>query len=161
MAKIIGTNIESQKIGQFYPFWKIFFIGLFLGVLYWWLTSFVGWLIIAPVFCSTASGAWICSDLIGVSGDVATIIIAFLSILIMLYFRMHQPLIIAVSAGFLLWGLSRWTEGLPIKEIISWDIGLYLLSYILFSWVNRYLYITTVIISTVLIMAIIRTSLSI
>lgn len=161
MARIIETNVESQVIGQFYPFWKVFFIGIFLGLIYGWLTSVISSLVINPMFCGTASGAWVCLDTVGVSGNIATILVATIGIVIMLFFRMHQPLIITVASGLLLWGLSRWTEGLPILEIISWNITLYVLSYILFSWVTRYSRVVSVIITVILVITTIKICLSI
>jgi hypothetical protein len=151
MARIIETNIASQTIAQFYPFWKIFFISVFMGIVYWWLTGIVSALVISPMYCGTTSGAWVCSDIVGVSGNIATILVATISILIMLYLRMHQPLIIAVASGLLLWGLSRWTDGLLVIEIIFWDIALYVLSYILFSWVTRYSRALPVIVTVVIV----------
>lgn len=157
MARIIETYIASQTIGQFYSFWKIFFISVFMGIIYWGLTGIVSALVIGPMYCGTTSGVWVCSDIVGVSGNVATILVATLSILIMLYFRMHQPLIIAAASGLLLWGLSRWTDGLPIIEIFFWNITLYVLSYILFSWITRYSRILPVIVTVAIVIMTIKT----
>jgi len=73
-----------------------------------------------------------------------------------LHRRMAQPLIIAVASGAALWGLSRWTGGLGWGEVMLWDIALYTLAYITFSWVARYLKVIPVIVTTILIIVIVQ-----
>lgn len=156
MARIIDTKIESQIIGQYYPFWKIAFVGVVVGSLYLLFTWLVQIFIIDPIFCSTSYNSLVCSDLVGVSGNIATIFLAIFGILIMVYFRMHQPLIIAVSSGFLLWGLSRWTDGLSFAEVMFWNVMLYAFAYVLFSWLARFTRTMPILIISILIIVITR-----
>lgn len=160
MAKIISTNIESRTISEYYPFFKITLIGIFIGSIYWLVAKFVEMFVIEPLFCGQTTGSLICIDSIGVSGDIATILIATIGLIMMVYLRMYYPLIIAMATGFILWGLSRWTDGLPIAEIILCDVILYAVSYNLFSWITRYFRITPIIMTTIFVIGVARVILS-
>jgi len=140
MAKIIKWDTESQTIGTSYSFWRIALFGALLGVIYWGLTVLINRFI----------------DSISISGNIASILVATLGIILMLRFRMAQPLIVAVAAGASLWGLSQWTNGLGWIEIIAWSALLYGLVYTLFSWIARYARVVPVLIAIILIIIILR-----
>jgi hypothetical protein len=56
----------------------------------------------------------------------------------MVTMRMPRPIIIVISSAATLWGMATWTIGLSLGEIIAWEVALYALAYVLFSWVSRY-----------------------
>ncbi len=138
MAKVIERDIQSQEISDFYPFWKVAIIGVASGLLFWVLIFLLENFVIAPLFCNSVGGATACANKLMISGNIATILVALAGVVIMVKFRMLQPLIVAVTTAAALWGLAQWTGGLPIWEIIIWSALTYLLAYLLFSWVVRY-----------------------
>lgn len=138
MAKIITNNTESQLISGTYSVWKIALIGVASGLLYWLLTVLISAYIIHPIFCHSSSNALTCLSSTAISGNIATILVAVIGVIAMVRFYMAQPLIVAVTAAAALWGLSQWTIGLPVAEIIIFSLITYVLAYILFSWVTRY-----------------------
>ena len=144
MAKIISTEIESQKISSSYSLLKIAIIGALIGLSYWILTLIIGNF----------------TNSLRVSSDIATILTAVMGIIVMIRLNMVQPLIIAAASGLTLWGLTLWTNGLTIGEVIIWDILLYSLAYVLFSWLARYTRITPVLITMLIIIIAMRIAVS-
>ena len=122
MAEVIIEDAEPQMFSAAYSIWKIALVGALIGFLYWCLTAFIGIII----------------DSASVSGDIATILVATLGVIVMLRLSMFQPLVIALASGLALWGLANLTSGLAWFEIIAWNILLYTLAYTLFSWIARY-----------------------
>jgi len=66
------------------------------------------------------------------------IIVAVAGTLVMVAFRIVQPLIMAVTTAATIWGLAQWTAGLSTVEVIVWSVLTYTLAYILYSWIARY-----------------------
>jgi len=122
MAEVITEDIEAQTTSALYSVRRIALVGVILGVFYWVIVSLLGVFVDSAIVC----------------GDIATILVATLGVIIMLRLRMSQPLIVALASGLSLWGLASWTSGLLWIEIIAWNILLYGLAYTLFSWVSRY-----------------------
>jgi hypothetical protein len=156
MAKIIATNTESQAVRSSYSWWKVALIGVILGVIYYYLTLVLNHYVISPVACRSVLNASACLNSDGMSGDMATILVAAIGIVIMLCFHMTRPLIVAVASGVALWGLARWTDGLSWVEIIAWSALLYGLAYSLFSWLARYVKIVPVLIAMTVIVITMR-----
>lgn len=156
MAKVIQEDTQSQQVATTYPVWKIALTGAGLGAIYWILTVLIGKYVIDPIFCRSVTDAAACTNSVGIAGDVATVLIAALGVMIMLRLRVVQPLIIAVASAAALWGLSRWTEGLVWAEIVAWSVLLYALAYALFSWISRYSRIIPVLIAVIVAIIIVR-----
>lgn len=140
IAKIIDSDIESLPVNKLYPVWRIALVGMILGVLYW---------------CFTALMLRY-TDSISVAGNIATILVATLGTIILLNLHMARPLLIVLASAVSLWGLEQLTNGLGWVEIIAWSALLYGLSYTLFSWLTRYKRILPVLIATIVIVAILR-----
>jgi Na+-driven multidrug efflux pump len=140
VAKIIDSDIDSQSVSKSDPIWQIVLVGIILGVLYWWLTAFLLNFV----------------NLIGVAGDIATILVATIGIVIMLNLRMTRPLLVALASAISLWGLAKLTDGLNWFEIIIWSVLVYSLSYLLFSWLNRYKRVVPILITAIIIVVIVR-----
>lgn len=138
MAKVVKIDTESRAIGTSYSLWQIIFIGATLGLVYWCLTASIEKYVISPMFCRSVSDATACLNSTAISGDIATIIVAAIGIVITLRLYMARPLIIALASGAALWGLAQWTIGLTWSEAIAWSIFLYGVVYTLFSWLARY-----------------------
>lgn len=138
MAKLILNDNQPQLISRTYSWWKQSIIGATVGILYWVLTIAVEHFIIDPLFCHASANITSCSNSIIVSGNVAAVLAATVGLVLLVRFGTLRPVIIAFASLILLWGLSGWTDGLGWAEVILWSVGLYLLSYILFSWISRY-----------------------
>lgn len=123
MAKIIRADVESQLISSGFSVWKTVIIGVILGLGFLLFTTLIKTYII---------------DLASTSGNIATILVAILSIGIMIRFRLAHPLIISVATGVTLWGLMQWMSGLSVVEMMVWSGLIYALAYTLFSWIMRY-----------------------
>jgi hypothetical protein len=122
MAKIVKSDIDSQVFTAFYPFWRIVIIGAVTGALFWGVTL--------------AMDNY--TNSISLAGNIATIITAIIAVAAMVRLQVAQPLIIATLAGAALWGLSEWVDGLFWAESIAISAALYLLTYVLFSWILRF-----------------------
>ncbi len=140
MASIIDSSVDSISGGKAYSIWRIALVGLALGVIYWGLTAFI----------------FRYSNSIDIASNVATIVVATLGIIAMLYLRMAQPILVSIATAVSLWGLACLTNGLSWIEIIFWDALLYGLSYTLFLWISRYKKITPVLIMIIAIVIILR-----
>lgn len=152
MAKILETNVESRKITYKYSVLKILVISIIMGTIYLLLAWLAKEFIINPLACNNMRDAAMCLDSSGVAGNIAVIVTATLSIVVMLRLRIQRPLIIAVASAAILWDLARWTNNLMLWEIILWSLVFYALTYVLFSWISRYLNsVPVVIISTVIV----------
>ncbi len=140
MAKIIDSDIESLPVNKLYPVWRIALVGMILGVLYWWLTVLIERY----------------TNSLGIAGDIASILVATIGIIIMLNMHTARPLVVVLASVISLWGLAQLTNGLVWFEIIVWSALLYGLAYTLFSWVIRYKRTVTVLIVAIIIVFIMR-----
>ena len=122
MAKVIKSDIEPQSINAYYSLWRITLVGILMGIVYWALAAFIDNYSIS----------------VDTAGNIATILVATLSIIVMLRLRMAQSVIVAVASGGTLWGLAQLTRGLSAVEAAAWSVLLYGLAYGLFSWMARY-----------------------
>ena len=140
MAKVINNDTQPQSISESYSLWRIALVGIALGAIYGGLSP-----LIQRYINSTE-----------VSGDIATILVATLGIIVMLRLHMAQPLIVGVTTAVTLWGLAQWTGGLNSSEAVAWSVLLYGLAYILFSWVARYARALPVLITVIIIIVAVR-----
>ena len=156
MEETIDNEISPMPSSVPYSIWLISLVGAALGALYWGITTVIDRFIVNPIFCNASSESAHCLQSIGLSGDIATILVATIGIVVMVSLHMVRPLIIAVASGAVLWGLAAWTNGLAWGEVIVWNTLLYCLAYILFSWIARYSRIRSVIIAMLFIVIAIR-----
>lgn len=140
MAEIIDSNVESQPVSKSYYIWRIALVGAILGLLYWFFTEIVLRFI----------------NSIGVAGGVASILVATIGIIIMLNLFTARPLLISLACAVSLWGLAQLTDGLQWFEIIAWNVIIYGLSYLLFSWVARYKRVVPALVAVIVIVVIVR-----
>jgi hypothetical protein len=140
VAKVIDSYIDSRLVSRSNPVWQIVLIGIVLGILYSGLT--------AALLKYTS--------LIGVAGDIATILVGTVGLVIMLNLRMARPLLVAVATAISLWGLAKLTDGLGWLEVVAWSALLYSLSYLLFAWLTKYKHVIPVLIAVIIIVATVR-----
>lgn len=138
MVKVIETEIQSQEISSFYPFWQVVIIGVASGLLFYVLTFLIDKFVISPALCRSVADTIACSNTLSVSGNIAAIVVAIAGTFTMVRLQMIQPLIVAVTTAASLWGLVQWTNGLPVWEAVLWSVLTYFFAYLLFAWVVRY-----------------------
>ena len=140
MARVIDSRIESSTVSNYFPLASTIIIGMILGLLFWGLNSLFGH------FASSAT----------VPGDIATIVVATIGLIVMVIMRMARPIVIVLSGAVTLWGLATWTVGLSLYETIAWEVALYALAYVLFSWISRFSRAVPVLVSIITIVVIAR-----
>lgn len=139
MAKVISNSTLKQPVVVSHSFAKVISIGVFLGIANYGIT------LLLNNFFSLA-----------VSGNVSMILTAVIGVVLMVLVKINQPLIMALSVGFVLWGLSSWSEGLGGVDIVMWNILLFGLSYLLFFWILRYSKLVTSIVMIFWVILIVR-----
>lgn len=136
MAKVI----QDERNVVVEPWWgkgKVAFIGLAMGLLWWVLTALLRHYIVEPLACRDLSTASACVDSIGLSGNIAAILVAAAGTFLLIRYVQPRPIIIALSTAVLLWSLGSLVDGLAWYVVILWALVLYGLSYGLFSLVAR------------------------
>jgi hypothetical protein len=156
MARVIGSDVDSRVITPIRLIWMTLLIGVLSGLFFWLLTRSLNQYLISPIFCHKSFISTSCLNSLNISGNVATIIVAVAEVIVMVKFRIAQPLIVAIATGAALWGLAQWTDGLSIIEMILWSMAIYALAYMLFSWIVRYIRTIPVLVFIVIIVVAVR-----
>lgn len=140
MAKVVNSEVASRKVKILKSSWKIVLLGMVSGLLYWALTN----LFVRGNYSLV------------IAGDIATILVATLGTVAMLFMRIEQPIIIAVATGVSLWNLSEMTNKFLTFEILLWTVSLYMLAYLLYFWITRYYKFWPVFLTTIIIVILSR-----
>ncbi len=140
MAQIISSSADFNQLNNSsYSIWKNAAIGGILGIVY-----ILIYLAFRPLLPLVAAGG------------IAMILTAVTGISVMIWQKMVQPLIIAVSISVLLWGLAVWFDGLAWFEIAIWCMVLFSMAYVLFSGLINYLRLIFALIAIILIVIVAR-----
>jgi hypothetical protein len=122
MVKILNVSADPTQLNSLSQFLtRMILAGAFLGLIYGLL------LLIFKNFFT-----------INIAGDISMVIAAIGGTALLVFLKTFQPLIIAIAASFVLWGLAGWLSGLNWAESIVWSAFLFGVSYALFSLVIRY-----------------------
>ena len=156
MVEVVQEERYPEDISMSFSWWQIAITGAAIGALYGILTYLIGHFLIEPMYCGSHLNVTSCSNVTGISGNIATIIVATIGLGIMVSLRVVRPIIVVVATGILLWGLSVWTVGLNWGEIVAFSAVLYTLSYLTFAWICRYNQTMPVIIVAILISVVSR-----
>ena len=140
MVRVIDSRIESRTVSDYFPVIQIVVVGLILGLLFWGLNAIIGRF----------------TNSLAVSGDIATILVATIGLIVMVTMRMARPIIIVLACAATLWGLASVTSSFSLGEMIAWDVILYALAYALFSWISRYSKVVPVLLFIIAIIVIAR-----
>ncbi len=138
MAKVVQQ--DSQQLIIVEPWWakdKSVYIGLGLGLIWWVLTALLRQYVVEPLACRDLSTATACVNAVGVSGAVATVLVAVGGMGLLIRYAQPRPVIIAVATAILLWDIGAIMNGLPWWAALLWAIFFYGASYGLFSMVAR------------------------
>lgn len=158
MAKHQVTNapqVNHTTRAWFY----IIGIGLLVGLAYWVVTVLLTRYVVEPLACRDIATAASCVGATGIAGNIATVLLATLSLLVMIRVSLFRPIIIAVASAVVLWSLSVYTTGLFWAEALAWSIVLYGLSYALFGWIARQMNLVLAMIVAVVVAVMIRIAL--
>jgi len=138
MVQVIQQDIQPQAISDSYSWWRVSLIGMGVGIL-WWAITYAGLhFVISPILCKSAVSIGSCSDPLGLSGNIASVLAGAVGLGVLVRERVFRPIIVALASGITLWGLSIWVDGLSLGEILLWSAILYGISYLLYSWISRY-----------------------
>jgi len=140
MAKVVDSRVESRTVSSYFPLIPTVIVGMILGILFWGLNSLIG----------RFTGS------VTISGDIATVLVATVGLIVMVTMRIGRPIVIILSSAATLWGLATWTVGLSLSEAIVWEVALYALAYVLFSWISRFSRAVPVLITIITIVVIAR-----
>lgn len=115
---------------------QVALLGIGLGVASWLLTLLIRQIIFVPLFCGDPSNS-MCVGATGSAGVIALIATAIAGLLGLVRLGVYRPLLVALAAAVMLWGMSVWLGGLYWFEALAWSIVLYALSYVVFTWLVR------------------------
>lgn len=149
MAK---TVVQTTEVVQ-YVWWRAGLLGVGLGIIFWVLTALLNRYVVSVSVCQ---GLTTCSDSVTVAGDIATILVAFIGLLLTMAIHVYRPLIVVVAVAVVTWGLGSWVDGLWWLEALGWSALLYGLAYLLFSWVTQYQRLVSVLVWTIVVVAVAR-----
>ena len=155
MARVIADD-RTVVVKPWWARVRIVFIGAVLGLIWWILTTLIRMYIIEPLACRDLANAAVCVDSFGVAGNVATVIVAILGVFALVRNLQPRPIIIAVAAAAVLWGLGQYLTGLAWYEAIVWSVVLYAATYVLFGMVARIVWFPAAVITAILTVAVVR-----
>ena len=138
MAKVIKSEQSKDVVAT--PWWgkgAIIYVGLCMGLLWWVLTALLRQYIVEPLACRDLSSATACINTVGISGNIATVIVAIVGMILLVRTAQPRPVLIAVAAAILLWGLGIVVDAFTWWGALLWAVFFYLTSYLLFFLVAK------------------------
>lgn len=111
-------------------------LGVGMGLVAWLIDLLVHHLVLVPLFCGDPSNV-VCLNQVGIAGNIATIIVAFIGLMGLVRFSIYRPLVIVLATAVSLWGIGLWTAHLAWYETLAWFVLLYALCYVAFAWLVR------------------------
>ncbi|NTW61367.1 hypothetical protein HGB24_01595 [Candidatus Saccharibacteria bacterium] len=139
MARVIGREIDSDTIIDYYPTGKIVAYGILAGVLVW------------------LFGTWASQYMaLGLAGNLATIMVGIIMTAVLIWLRVSRPLLVVISVSLVLWGMLEWIRGIDWRLALAFSALLYLISYLLFSWLSRQKNTLILLILTVVVVILMR-----
>lgn len=136
MAKVI-TNEQRIVIEPWWGKVQTLFTGAGLGLVWWILASLLKRYVVEPLACQNLNNASTCLDSFGVAGNIALVMVALLGAYVLIRSLQPRPIIIAIASAVMLWGLAGLMNGLVWYESLLWAVGLFAVTYMLFSMVVR------------------------
>lgn len=141
MAKVI-QNEHNVVVEPWWAKGRIVYIGAAIGLLWWVLAAILRQYVVEPLACRDLTAADACVNSMGVSGSIATVLVAVAGTLLLIRYLQPRPIIISVATAILLWDLGLLVNGLAWWAIVLWAVFFYAASYGLFSMVARIRWLT-------------------
>lgn len=138
MVQVIQDELRPQPISMSYVWWKVGLVGTLIGLLWWLLLIVLKNFVVDPLFCKSLVDLSSCSNSMGLSGNISSILSGTVGLGVLVRLRVLRPIIIALATSITLWGLVLWVDGLSWWEVPLWSALLHGLTYILYSWIGRY-----------------------
>ncbi len=115
--------------------------GVGVGVVGWLLTLFFKNVVIANIFCR-----W----------NIAFVIVALASVFVLMRTNMYRPLLIVLAAVAALWGIGAWLLPMAWWQGLIWSGVLFGLAYALFAWLAAHTVFAVSLISTIVVVVLVR-----
>lgn len=140
----VEENVTPQRSTRWYSpvdmsprlFLRVALVGIIVGVLFWALVLFLNQSVISPAICSIKTTAT-CSGVDSVSSGIASVIGGLVGLFGLVRLGIFRPLYIVSASAVLLWGMGAWTKGFLWYESLFWQVFLYAVTYLAFSWLAR------------------------
>ena len=137
MDKTTTTEVSQSLIElRSQTLLQVALLGAGLGVVSWLLTLLVRHIIFIPLFCGDPANA-MCVGATGGAGVIALIATGIAGLLGLVRLGVYRPLLVALAAAVTLWGMSVWIGSLYWFEALLWSAVLYVLAYVVFTWLVR------------------------
>lgn len=137
---------QSEKSAEKLPFYipsskkemiTVTVIGLITGLAVVLFSELLARFLIDPIFCRSADNFSVCANGGNVAFYTSTIVISMISVAFLVRFGIFRPLLIALGAAAILWGIRTYLSGLNFVEYLGWVALLYGLSFAFLFWVLR------------------------
>ena len=132
MAKTV-TDTDSMMT----PWWRTAVFGAVMGLVMWLVGLVMIYWVVEPISCGITGSSQNCSQATSIGGDIATILVIVGAMFGAIRAKIARPVLTALAAGILLWGLSGWLNGLGWFGALLWSLLLGALAVSLFAWINR------------------------
>ena len=153
MARLIVPDSDTTVVVSEYNWWQIALLGAAIGVLQWGMSLLLGGFVVDQILCRSNTIIASCAQSAVVAGDIATIIVAVIGLIVLVRMRVLRPLVVVVASAVLLWSLPVMSAGLVWGEVVFWSALLYGLAYSLFAWFCRYVRTIPVLLATTAVIA--------
>ncbi len=137
MDKSTTTDV-SQSLIELRPqtVLQVALLGVGLGVVSWLLTMLIRQVIFVPLFCGDPSNS-MCVGATGGAGVITLIAVGIAGLLGLVRLGVYRPLLVALASAVTLWGVAIWLGKLYWFEALAWSIVLYVLCYVVYTWLVR------------------------
>jgi hypothetical protein len=156
MATIVTDEARIVPRPEWQIWLRIAAIGAVVGLVYWVVYMLLHHYVVSPLTCGPANS---CQQTAGLSGSIATILVAVGALFATIRLSVARPVVVTVASAVVLWPLATWTAGLFWLEAVAWAIVLYSLAYLLYGWIGRYVSTVVAIVTAVVIAIILRVAL--
>lgn len=131
---------------------KVLLTGIVVGLLIALISEAIARYLISPLFCNSTDNFSVCANGGNVAFYAATVIVNMIAVAALVRFGVFRPLLVALGAAAILWGLKSYLSGVMFVEYAFWMALLYGLTYTLLFWVLR---VRNFIIALVLVIALV------
>lgn len=136
MAKVIIQPKGDRYVSGAYNWLVIAAIGAGLGILTWIVAWVLGSFVIDPLLCRD-SALQACGKSGAVAGNLAIIVTAIVGAIALIRLHVRHALWVVLAVVLSFWGLQALTSALSWIEGLAWTTGLFVLGYLLFTWILR------------------------
>lgn len=116
---------------------QVALLGVILGAISWLVTLLLGRFVLDAIFCANESTTGICLNTNVIAGNIAIVFSAIGGVLGLVRLGVYRPMLVAIAAAIVLWGVAGWVDGLMWYESLAWTVVLYALSYATLTWLVR------------------------